>query len=203
MPSGKTHERINEIATAVAMPATLILALRATGDLGRSLTITAYGLAGMLFATFFADPDLDHDHITLTEARLRQIPFVGLPLYVLFTAFWYPYARLSRHRGISHRPIIGTLLRLGYILIAFALINAVGRWILFGTPQNWTAPFLALFRWIVANPFEAGAWIAGVCLIDALHTLADFAWPHPVYRTARVSWRSLDRAAASRTWERY
>lgn len=192
MPSGKTHRRINEAAGALGAPATFALTWYATGDPVQALTISAYALAGMVFGTYFADPDLDHDHITHTEARLRRIPFVGLPLYVAFVAFWYPYARQTRHRGLSHRPIVETLLRLGYILLVFALINAVARWAIFGTPKGWGDLLLALAAWIIRNPARAGAWVAGECLADLLHALADALWPAAIHKTS-VRWRVPDR----------
>jgi len=199
MPSGKTHQRINEAAMALCTPAAFALAWAATDDPVQAAILTGYGLGGMLFGTYLADPDLDHDHITRTEARIRRIPVLGYPLHLLFVAFWYPYARMSKHRGPSHRPVVGTLGRLGYIIAMLVLLNAVGRWILFGTPKHWADPLLALIVWGVRNPARAGAWIAGECLADFLHALADRFWPHPVQRTRRVGWR-LDRSAAEREW---
>ena len=201
MPSGKTHQRINEAAIALGAPTAFALAWVATHNLLQALTITGYALAGMLFGTYFADPDLDQDHVTRAEARLRRIPVLGLPLYLLFVVFWYPYAKQTRHRGRSHWPVVGTLLRLGYILLMFTVLNAIARSILFGTPKDWADPLLALGAWIVRNPAKAGAWVAGECLADLLHALADRLWPART-RTARVRWRDLDRSAARRELER-
>lgn len=192
MPSGKIHQRINEVAIALGTPAAFALTWYATGDPAHALSVTVYAAAGMVFGTYFADPDLDHDHITQTEARLRRIPLLGLPLYVAFVAFWYPYARRTRHRGLSHRPIAGTLLRLGYILLMFTAINAVARWALFGTPKGWGDLLLALATWIVRHPARAGAWVAGECLADLLHALTDALWPAAIHKTS-VRWRVSDR----------
>lgn len=192
MPSGKTHQRINEAAMALATPAAFAVAWSVTDDPVQAAILTAYGLGGMLFGTYLADPDLDHDHITHTEARIRKIRVLGRPLHLLFVAFWYPYARMSKHRGPSHWPVVGTLGRLGYIIAMLALLNALGRWVLLGTPEHWADPLLALIVWGVRNPARAGAWMAGECLADFLHSLTDRFWPHPVQRTRRVGWRSLD-----------
>lgn len=192
MPSGKIHQRVNEAAILLGAPTAFTLTWYATSDVRMALEITAYALAGMLFGTYFADPDLDQDHITHTEARIRRWPVVGLPLYIAFVAFWYPYAKQTRHRGLSHQPIVGTLLRLGYILLAFTLINAVGRWVIFGTPRGWSDLLLSLGVWIVGHPAQAGAWIAGECLADILHVLADRLWPAKV-RTASVRWSLRNR----------
>lgn len=192
MPSGKIHQRVNEAALLLGALTALALTWYATADIGMALEIAAYALAGMLFGTYFADPDLDQDHITRTEARIRRWPVVGVPLYILFVAFWYPYAKQTRHRGLSHQPVIGTLLRLGYILFVFALINTVARWIIFGTPKGWGDLLLSLIVWIGRHPAQAGAWIAGECLADMLHVLADRLWPATV-RTASVRWSLRNR----------
>lgn len=191
MPSGRTHRRINEAAILLGTPAAFAFTWHAAGDPVQALVITAYAAAGMVFGTYFADPDLDHDHITHTEASLRRIPFVGLPLYVAFVAFWYPYARLTSHRGVSHRPVVGTLLRLGYILLMFTAMNALARWAVFGTPKGWDDLLFALWAWILRNPAKAGAWIAGECLADLLHALADALWPASAHKTS-VRWRVPD-----------
>ncbi len=188
MPSGKIHQRINEAALALCTPTAFALTWYATSDVAYALEITGYALAGMLFGTYFADPDLDQDHITRTEARIRRWPIVGLPLYVAFVIFWYPYAKQTRHRGLSHQPVIGTLLRLGYILLFFLVANTIGRWVIFGKPKGWGELPLSLLVWIVRHPAQAGAWIAGECFADALHTLADHLWPVAVHKTA-VRWR--------------
>lgn len=192
MPSGKTHHRINEAAMSLATPTTFALTWYVTGDPVKALTISAYALAGMVFGTYFADPDLDHDHITHTEARLRRVPFLGLPLYVAFVAFWYPYAMQTRHRALSHRPIVGTLLRLGYILLMFTFLNTLARWAIFATPKGWGDLALALGAWVFRNPAKAGAWVAGECLADLLHVLADRLWPATIARTS-VRWRVPNR----------
>jgi uncharacterized metal-binding protein len=191
MPSGKTHQRINDAAMALGAPTTFALTWYATGDPLQALTISAYALAGMIFGTYFADPDLDHDHITHTEARLRRIPFVGLLLYVAFVAFWYPYAKKTRHRGLSHSPIAGTLLRLGYILLMFTAINTIARCAIVGTPKGWGDLLLKLAAWIIRNPARAGAWIAGECLADILHALTEKLWPAAVHKTS-ARWRVPD-----------
>lgn len=192
MPSGKVHQRVNEAALVLGTPMAFALAWYATRDVQMACEVAAYALAGMSFGTYFADPDLDHDHITRTEARIRRWPVVGLPLYLAFVAFWYPYAKQTRHRGLSHRPIIGTLLRLGYILLVFTLVNAIGRWIIFGAPKGWDDLLFALIAWIARHPAQAGPWIAGECLADILHVLTDRLWPAKV-RTASVRWSLRNR----------
>ncbi len=193
MPSGKIHQRVNEAAILLGTPTAFALTWYATSDVREALEITAYAVAGMLFGTYFADPDLDQDHITRTEARIRRWPIVGLPLYAVFIAFWYPYAKQTHHRGVSHWPVIGTLLRLGYILLVFMLINTIGRWIIFGNPKGWGNLLLSLILWMVRHPAQAGAWIVGECLADMLHALTDRLWPAKVH-TASVRWRLRNRA---------
>jgi uncharacterized metal-binding protein len=51
-------------------------------------------------------PDLDQEGRTFTERLLRKIPGVGF----VFQALWYPYAMLTKHRGLSHAIAMGTIL---------------------------------------------------------------------------------------------
>jgi hypothetical protein len=83
---------------------------------------------------------------------------------------------------------VGTLLRLGYILLMFTIINTLARLALYGTPEGWDDLLLALGKWIAHNPARAGAWVAGECLADSLHVLADALWPAAVHKTS-VRWR--------------
>ena len=59
-------------------------------------------------------PDFDLVGTTYTERLLRRIPIVGF----LLQATWYPYALLSKHRGLSHVHVLGTLTRFAYMLLA-------------------------------------------------------------------------------------
>jgi uncharacterized metal-binding protein len=62
----------------------------------------------------FLSPDLDVNHKTISERILLET--VGI-LGWLFFVYWWPYAKLVRHRSwLSHAPLFGTALRLLYAL---------------------------------------------------------------------------------------
>ena len=46
---------------------------------------------------------------------------------------WWPYARVFRHRGVSHMPLVGTFTRIAYLgCVAYAIIGAlVARTLIF------------------------------------------------------------------------
>jgi uncharacterized metal-binding protein len=69
--------------------------------------------------------------------------------------FWWLYGYLFKHRGISHKPILGTLTRVIYLaLLIVPLFVAWGRWDLvvrFGQS-----------KWLPV-------WLAGLMAADILH----------------------------------
>ncbi len=62
-------------------------------------------VGGYLVGTFLLSPDLDLPH-SKPSKRWKKLRFI-----------WKPYQALSRHRGTSHVPILGTFLRLTYLLL--------------------------------------------------------------------------------------
>jgi len=62
-------------------------------------------VGGYLVGTFLLSPDLDLPH-SKPSKRWKTLRFI-----------WKPYQALSRHRGASHVPILGTFLRLTYLLL--------------------------------------------------------------------------------------
>jgi uncharacterized metal-binding protein len=69
---------------------------------------------GYLIGTFFLSPDLDLKHSKPSKR------------WGYFRVIWLPYQKKSKHRGLSHIPILGTLLRLFYLnLLAFILYFVV------------------------------------------------------------------------------
>ena len=120
MPSGKTHDRI----TLWTLPwiASITYGLTRDGE----LTLLLSG--GFLFSGLMFGPDLDIRSIQFKRwGWLRQI--------------WIPYRRLLHHRSLfSHGPIIGTCIRVLYLLLFIAGISifVVGiAQLLFGFPWNW------------------------------------------------------------------
>lgn len=79
--------------------------------------------------------------------------------------YWSLYARLRRHRGLSHWPVVGTLERAAWLLgpVALALWWA-------GAGPRWEL---------------AGLWLLGLGLADLLHGAMD--WGERLWRSSRGS----------------
>ena len=73
-----------------------------------SLLYAAMGSA----LTLLVNPDADMEIVTGNErAFMRRVPLIGR----VWLWLWYPYARMFRHRGVSHWPVVGTLTRAAYL----------------------------------------------------------------------------------------
>lgn len=141
MASGKAHFAGNVAAGLLATGITLRLA-------GPELASEV--LVGATIGTIIT-PDLDLEGTTYTERLLRQVPGLGL----LWQVLWYGYAMLTRHRGISHLPLVGTASRylwlVGIALIAGCLVaggtllyHVVRYGGLTGQPKDLLRPLAAL-----------------------------------------------------------
>lgn len=140
MPDGHTHAIATLTVAGLVAPLALL-------D-WRALPLAAGALTGLV-----VDPDLDHDGWTLAERRVWRW---WKPAGAVWRLFWYPYALTHKHRGSSHWPILGTLVRIAYLL---ALPLAGALW------QGWPVP------WGIV-----GLWCAGLCLADLVHIIMDRAF---------------------------
>ncbi|MEO0405755.1 MAG: metal-binding protein [Cyanobacteria bacterium P01_A01_bin.135] len=106
MPSGRTHDRI----TLWSLPVVVFVSLLLTGSSALTLSV----LGGFLFGGLMLGPDLDTRSIHFRRwGWLRWI--------------WVPYRNSIAHRSpLSHGPIIGTTLRVLYVLVLLGLAIAVG-----------------------------------------------------------------------------
>ena len=100
MPSGKTH-RIVELALLPGLGAGYALLLRPAPP-----ELAAFAGA-YVFSSLFLSPDLD---LKANDARRRWGPLGFL---------WTPYAKIFKHRGISHSLLWGPLTRLLYLAVVF------------------------------------------------------------------------------------
>ncbi|UBF24165.1 metal-binding protein [Kovacikia minuta CCNUW1] len=168
MPSGRTHDSI----TLWSLP--LIAAL--TFDRTRSSSLTLMVSAGFLFAGLMFGPDLDiYSRQYLRWGVLRWI--------------WLPYRQNMRHRSfLSHGPIVGTIVRVGYLLtwlgmvalaailisaIAYQLVGKIANWQILA--QNLLDESVTLIRRSLQQ--NAAEWIAlliGLELGALSHSLSDW-----------------------------
>lgn len=91
---------------------------------------------------------------------------------ILIALWWKGYDKIARHRGRSHIPVIGTLSRLLWLSIPFALILA---WLSISglTLDNDARGTLWTIMQAVSIPFLC--WLSGLILADSLHAAMDWA----------------------------
>ena len=151
MPGGKVHSALT-VATALG-----VIAPYAVVNLGGNpYWYIAGNLAGVLLT-----PDHDVDGGNFTDTIIRR---VSPATQKVWRVFWTPYAKALPHRGkFSHFPVLSTLVRLGYILVAINLVNAVLRLILsiFGFTDT-----VLLFWW-------NWSFFFGLVHVDTVHWMAD------------------------------
>ena len=145
MPLGRTHTIATLVTTTIVPPTILAL--------GYPL-LSCAALAGGCLTGVFLTPDLDVDTGCYSMGVIRRL--AGRPVAWLWRAYWWPYAKCVHHRSVvSHMPIIGTAIRLLYLL---APVIAVGWY------AHWPLPTIT----------PLALWFAvGLALSDLLHFLMD------------------------------
>ena len=129
---------------------------------------TTFFCLGFAFATFMLGPDLD-----LYHSRVNKN-------WGVFRWIWWPYAFISKHRGLSHWPVVSSVTRLLYLCICGAVLLSV---------LAYTADLLSLNLSIIAVDFNhvkkitgsllsdysnlAVSLLIGIIISDLLHMLAD------------------------------
>ena len=155
MPTGKTHAIVTAISAGIAAP----LLYTAGQPAAAALAFVGGCMLGIIVT-----PDLDSRYRdTHSETIVRRS--AGRLVGMLWDMLWLPYAQLiPRHRHpLSHWPILGTVLRLIYLLAAPLLI-----WWLLG--QGFALPAL----W----PLPTAAWwaLGGLAFVDSLHAFMDWVF---------------------------
>ncbi len=128
---------------------------------GVLLAFSAFGALSNLALS----PDLDGSR-SMSIIRWKHVN-------ILIALWWKGYGKITRHRGRSHIPIIGTLSRLLWLSIPFIvsaiLIQVLG--LMPGTSRDWHNIFLSVSS-AMALPFFL--WLSGLILADTLHALLDY-----------------------------
>lgn len=148
MPSGKIHATAS-IVTAIS--AFVIFLVTGIAQFMYCLYIGLGALSGVLIS-----PDLDlmeNGNYSLVILRRRSPVLSGL-----WKVLWWPYGTLSHHRGVSHWPVIGTLLRVIYMALPIIAVTMLLYY--FGFPVKLHVP------WLV--PVTMGLMIA-----DFIHIVLD------------------------------
>jgi uncharacterized metal-binding protein len=158
MPSGKTHDRI----TLWGLPWVVGITFLVTRNGGLTLIVGG----GFLFSGLMFGPDLD----------LYSIQFKR---WGIFRWIWTPYQTLLSHRSqLSHGLIIGTILRIIYLVGVSLLIAipGVGMAQLFlGFNWNWQHFAQRVFKWLTQeHRQEAIALFIGLESGAMSHSLSDW-----------------------------
>jgi uncharacterized metal-binding protein len=149
MPSGKIHSALTMATISGVIAPYLVVNLG-----GNEYTYVAGCVVGLMVS-----PDMDVDGGNISDQYIRK---VSRPAQWLWRLFWTPYALLVPHRHfVSHFPIVGTLLRVGYVFMLINIINFIA-WI--GFQLFDTVSFLWLWDW---------SFFFGLCHVDAVHWAVD------------------------------
>lgn len=124
MPSGRTHDSI----TLWSLPLVAGVTFERTQNPGLTLIVSG----GYLFSGLMFGPDLD--------IHSRQYKRWGWLRWI-----WLPYRRSMRHRAfLSHGPIVGTIVRIVYLLswvvacLAVVVVASAIAYQLTGELDQWT-----------------------------------------------------------------
>ena len=109
---------------------------------------------GYVFSMTFLSPDMD-----LSQS-------VSYRNWGVFRLFWWPYAKIFSHRGISHSFFFGTLTRVLYLGVVF---SPFGVFLCHFYPKVCEA----LGKWFVESPERILALYLGLFVPNALHVLLD------------------------------
>ncbi len=149
MASGIKHERATKFW---AIPFGLALTVLSGPKTG------IFGAFAFLIGGFWLSPDLD-------------TPSLPQKRWGIFKILWWPYQKLIPHRSIiSHGPIIGTTLRLLYIILWIGFISTLLSPFGITTP---TASFTILKVLIQNNAQTSIAIIIGIEASVWLHLIKD------------------------------
>jgi len=162
MPSGVVHDRI----TIWLLPWVVGI----TYCLTRSAEIVLIVAGGYLFSGMMFGPDLD-------------IHSLQYKRWGIIRKIWLPYRQFFHHRSLfSHGFIIGTCVRLAYLLFIIAAVGILGvaiAQLLFGFAWNWqdfVRAKLHLLTW--KYPQETTALFIGLEIGAMSHSVSDWVNSH-------------------------
>lgn len=107
MPAGKVHNQFNVFFLIVCLIFYFIVYKLRHLDY-----VVCYSVFFMI-GTFFLSPDLDLEN-TKPQNKWRKYKILVIP-----------YADIFKHRGLSHKILIGTLTRVFYFVVLFSILTIV------------------------------------------------------------------------------
>lgn len=157
MPFGLAHHRISAVVLVLVLYLTVTFYDSLLTWLGPDPTfeyLLLFCLA-FIYGTVLLSPDLDLVDSDPTKS------------WGLLRFTWRPYARLFKHRGVSHTPVVGTLTRIVYLSLILFILATVGESLL--------GPMLPIsihgmhHFWVP----ETACVLAGLVGADVIHLVAD------------------------------
>ncbi|SNZ13665.1 metal-binding protein [Hydrogenobacter hydrogenophilus] len=118
---------------------------------------------GYIIGTFFLSPDLDLRH-SKPSKRWGYLKVV-----------WLPYQKKSKHRGISHIPILGTIIRLFYLnflifILYFVIVGMLSQINLDKAILSFD--FVGFLEKLASSPASL-YFLLGLFLSEVFHVLLD------------------------------
>jgi uncharacterized metal-binding protein len=158
LSNGIEHDRGIRI---INLPSAFLFSVIVTllvDKLAGSFAFILFYLGGFLARA--QSPDSDIDHETYQDFFVL---FIEPYAHKIWYLFWLPYRKLVPHRSwISHFPIIGSLIRIFYLLIPCFLLA-------------WFIPLMKEFLKILIENWDLSLYfICGIIWADILHILMDF-----------------------------
>lgn len=169
MADGKTHFNAALATNAVLVGAGIWAISEGAPDAAINGMITGAAIGTVI------TPDFDLVGTTYTEKAIRSIPIIGGVVGVILQTTWYPYALLSKHRGLSHTHLLGTLTRFAYLLCALV----VWTWLINGAMLSLDIALevkhyaATIIEFCVNNPAFSIAMLLAWTLHDEAHLLLD------------------------------
>jgi uncharacterized metal-binding protein len=148
--SGIVHKNATK-KLVIPYSVTSFLVLYYNLPLYKAFSLSIMGGFGVMTGILMT-PDLDHIEATLRHFKSKTT------LQKVWFLRWYPYGKLLDHRSFfSHFPVVGTLLRLVYILPELLIVIAL----------------LSRFINIYDLMMFIISWAGGLLMSDILHYIMD------------------------------
>lgn len=191
MADGHTHFKMSLVVDAVIGGALIWMAQE-----GAPVDVFDGVVIGAIIGTVIT-PDFDLVGTTYTEKLLRSIPILGLLLQVS----WYPYALLSKHRGLSHTHVLGTLSRALYMMIALIVwtwgINGMFLSLHIDAVQHLAGTIL---DYCASNATFTVSMFIAWALHDEMHILLDGGKRATSKSQKGLAWTSTQIAWTKKSW---